>query len=86
MLRYMDTEAPIVAPLYRGEKGSPVLFDRSLFNELFMVEGDRGGRDLLNKYPVEYVNFDSSVPGMDIDTPEDYEKVSKLRNTKYDIR
>lgn len=75
LLRYYEKGASLVAPVYKGKRGSPVIFDRSLFQELFAIEGDKGGRELLDRFPVEYVEFDTSLPGMDIDTPEDYEKV-----------
>jgi molybdenum cofactor cytidylyltransferase len=75
LLRYYDTGSALVAPVYKGERGSPVIFDRSLFQELLAIEGDKGGRELLDRFPVEYVEFDSSLPGMDIDAPEDYEKL-----------
>lgn len=78
LLRYYNTGSCLVAPLYKGKRGSPVVFDRSLFQELFAIEGDKGGKELLDNFPVEYVEFNSSLPGMDIDTPEDYERIKDL--------
>jgi molybdenum cofactor cytidylyltransferase len=78
LLRYYNTGSSLVAPVYKGKRGSPVIFDRSLFHELFAIEGDKGGRELLDRFPVEYVEFDTSLPGMDIDTPEDYEKIKNI--------
>ncbi len=73
--RYRATGALIVAPLYRGQRGNPVLFDRALFPELLAVRGDRGGRNLIARYPeqVEQVEVDDPAVIADIDSPEDYQ-------------
>ena len=65
--------SPIVAPLYRGDvRGNPVLFDRSLFDELRDVTGDEGGRAVVARDParVALVRFDEEMPA-DIDVPAD---------------
>jgi molybdenum cofactor cytidylyltransferase len=76
--RYEETHAPIVVPLYGGQRGNPVLFDREMFPELERVEGDRGGRDLIEKYrpAVEFVEVGPPQAALDVDTPEDYERLS----------
>jgi molybdenum cofactor cytidylyltransferase len=72
--RYRATGAPIVAPFYRGRRGNPVLFDRALFPELLAVQGDRGGRLLLERHRdgVERVDLDDPAVIVDIDSPQDY--------------
>src|SRR5205085_8061892 len=40
----------IIAPLYDGKRGSPVLFEASLFPELLAVIGDEGGRSILERH------------------------------------
>jgi molybdenum cofactor cytidylyltransferase len=72
--RYQATRAPIVAPVYRGRRGNPVLFDRALFPELLAVQGDRGGRALIDRYQdrMEQVEVDDPAVVMDIDSPRDY--------------
>ncbi|OGO39985.1 MAG: hypothetical protein A2Z04_04215, partial [Chloroflexi bacterium RBG_16_57_9] len=49
--RYRETLAPIILPTFQGRRGNPVLFDRSLFDELMAIEGDQGGRTLFALYP-----------------------------------
>ena len=73
--RYRATRAPIVAPIYRGRRGNPVLFDRALFPELLAVQGDRGGRALIDRYQdrVEHVEVDDPAVVMDVDSPQDYD-------------
>jgi molybdenum cofactor cytidylyltransferase len=76
--RYDETLAPIVVPLYGGRRGTPVLFDRKMFAELQQVQGDRGGRDLIEKYRqvAEFVEVGPPEAALDVDTPGDYERLS----------
>ncbi|MBC8448858.1 MAG: putative selenium-dependent hydroxylase accessory protein YqeC [Chloroflexi bacterium] len=71
--RHRQTLAPIVVPSYRGQRGNPVLFDRTTFAELSRLRGDVGGRLLIERFgaTVERVLFDAPPP-FDVDTPEDY--------------
>lgn len=61
----------IVAPRYQSRRGNPVLFGSQHFDALANVEGDRGGRALLESKPVVWV--DVSDPGIhyDVDTEAD---------------
>lgn len=71
--------AQIVAPVYRGTRGNPVLFGRALFAELLAVTGDQGARAVVaaDRARVRLLPFDDDRPLADIDTPEEYER---LRN------
>jgi len=71
-----DTGRPIAAPVYRGERGNPVLFAAALFPEISALSGDRGARALLERDPVRValVQIDSPMPP-DLDTPEDYDRL-----------
>jgi molybdenum cofactor cytidylyltransferase len=71
------TGAAIVAPLYQGQRGNPVLFARPIFPQLLTLVGDQGARALLAADParVYLVPFDDPRPLADIDTPEDYERL-----------
>jgi molybdenum cofactor cytidylyltransferase len=73
--RYAETDAEIVAPMYGGKRGSPVLFRRAHFDELSSLEGEQGGRELLMKYAdrVERVAFADARLGVDVDTAEEYD-------------
>jgi molybdenum cofactor cytidylyltransferase len=67
--RYRAERASIVAPVYGGGvRGNPVLFDRSVFDELRAVAGDEGGRSVVARDParVALVEFSDEMPG-DID-------------------
>lgn len=76
--RYRATLAPVVWPEYAGRRGNPVLFDRSLFPELMRLSQDVGGRALLADYAASAERVPVDDPGilLDIDTPDDYVRVS----------
>ena len=76
------SQSPIVAPSYRGQRGHPVLFARSLFSELLAIDGDQGARSLLQRHrsALRLVPFDDQRPLIDIDTWQDYQQMSRLNN------
>lgn len=64
---------PIVAPSYRGVRGNPVLFDRSMFAHLAALDGEHGARDLIASDPSRVTLVEvPEAPPMDVDTPSDY--------------
>jgi len=67
---YAASAHRIVLPAAAGRRGSPVLWDRSLFGELAGLTGDTGGRSLLERFgshvlavevqdPLELADLDS---------------------------
>jgi len=62
---------PIVAPVFRGRRGHPVLFDAAHLNALRQCSGDVGARQILAKHPVHLVPVDDAGVVFDIDTPAD---------------
>jgi molybdenum cofactor cytidylyltransferase len=70
------TGKPIVAPVYRGVQGTPVLFAAEIFAELRALTGDSGARGVVGARPerVERLAFDRSMPA-DVDTPEDFARL-----------
>lgn len=78
--KYEKSGSLIVAPVYSGRRGNPVLFARSLIPELSRVTGDRGGREIIEKHPDQLatVDFESAIIGSDIDSWDDYEEVCRF--------
>jgi molybdenum cofactor cytidylyltransferase len=68
----MDTTKQAVVPVYRYNRGNPVLLERSLWERLMALEGDTGASAFLAAHPrvVEEVRFDH-MPPRDIDTEFD---------------
>ncbi len=70
--------APVCAPVFEGRRGNPVLFDKTLFGELRELQGDTGGKPLIEKYQDRLVALPSTRAALlDIDSPEDYEQLSR---------
>lgn len=69
---YHTSGMKIVACAYSGVQGVPVLFDRALFLELLVLEGDQGARQVMATYPKHVATVEISPDAArDIDTPED---------------
>ena len=66
---------PIVAPIVLDRRANPVLFDRITFRDLLSLEGDVGGRAIFHKYPVEYLPWHDDRMLLDVDTPEQYQRL-----------
>jgi molybdenum cofactor cytidylyltransferase len=66
---------PVVAPLYDDRIGNPVLFDRRVFPELALLEGDAGARPVVRAYQdsgeLHLIPVARAAPP-DVDTEADY--------------
>jgi molybdenum cofactor cytidylyltransferase len=76
--RWRQTSALVIAPLYGGQRGNPVLFAQSVFPELLSVQGDVGGRAVLAHHSVEWVPIEPWWVGLDIDTPTDLDRIEAI--------
>ncbi len=74
---HQSSLAPIVAPHAQGRYGNPVLFDRSTFDLLKDICGDRGGRVLFDRLPPLAVPWDDAVL-FDVDTKADWERLQGM--------
>lgn len=79
------TRAPIVRPMARGRTGAasdgerhghPVLFRRSLFEELRRADPAAGAKTVVRRHAAEIVNVEVNDEGalLDVDTPDEYER------------
>jgi len=73
---YRRTRAPLVRPERGGRHGHPVLFDRSLFDELRNADLERGAKPVVRAHAADGLDIASDDDGafVDIDTPQDYER------------
>jgi molybdenum cofactor cytidylyltransferase len=81
MIEKMDNEdeALLISPLYRGKKGHPVLVRSDLFNEFLNLRSDETMKDVIKKYEEKHKYVEGSVwCRIDLDTPEDFEKVKEM--------
>lgn len=74
---YQDNSHPIVACSYADTFGPPALFPKRIFPELLELKGDVGAKNILHQHSreVELILFPEGT--LDIDTIEDYKKISK---------
>ena len=80
---YLGTGASIVVPVYQGQRGNPVLFDRCLFPDLLRLEGDRGGRALFKRYEKQLQPLDVDDPAVILDV-DDWADYASIRGTGAD--
>lgn len=75
--------ASLIVPRYAGRRGNPVLFARSLFPELLEVQGDQGGRPVIERHGDEaaWIDVPDGTQAADIDTMEDYGRLTGTATT-----
>jgi CTP:molybdopterin cytidylyltransferase MocA len=66
----------IVASRYADTVGVPAIFDRSLFEELFALGDESGAKSVILQNRERVARFALPEGAIDIDTWEDWEKVS----------
>lgn len=74
---WREQDAPIALCSYRGRKGHPMIFARSMFPQLVDLHGDKAAWKLVeaNADLVQEVHFDFPYPD-DINTPTDFERLT----------
>ena len=74
-----DPETLIVSPVYQWKRGHPVLFRRPLFEEFLGLQAGETMRDVVNRHNDRHKYVESDIwCRIDLDTPEDYERVKEL--------
>ncbi len=74
-----NAEALIVCPVHNGKEGHPLLFRHELFGEIMSLEETQTIRDVVHAHADKLVTVEAPEWSiMDIDTPEDYERVKSL--------
>jgi len=72
----------IVASAYKETLGTPVLFSKQYFSDLAALQGKEGAKVLLQKYENDVASVPFENGGLDIDTPEDYNRLISKTNDK----
>ena len=70
------SDARIVRATHAGRHGHPVLFKRSVFDEVRSADPSIGARGVVRADPARVLDVEVNDPGvtLDIDTPEDYRR------------
>jgi molybdenum cofactor cytidylyltransferase len=79
MAAWRDTRAPIVRPAIGDRHGHPVIFDRTILEELRRAPLDAGAKSVVRAHEHEIVNVPVDDEGCvrDVDTPSDYDRLLK---------
>ncbi|WP_435548076.1 nucleotidyltransferase family protein [Desulfobacterium sp. N47] len=75
---FTDYPDNIIVPVYNGKRGGPVIFPAKFKDELLALVGDSGGRSIIEKHKEELkpVEIENANAGIDVDTREEYEKIT----------
>jgi molybdenum cofactor cytidylyltransferase len=76
---HSKTGKPIVASAYADTLGVPVLFDRSMFQELLRLDGDSGAKTIILSNPARVAEFSFPKGNIDVDTVQDFESIARKR-------
>jgi len=75
------TRAPIVRPVEGARHGHPVIFDRSVFDDLRSADPAVGAKAVFARHRDRVLDVEVKDPGAfeDIDTPGEYERISGVK-------
>ena len=82
---WQRTRAPIVRPAIGDRHGHPVIFDRSVLDALRAAPIDAGAKTVVRAHERDLLNVPVDDEGclVDVDTPDDYSKLSEHTRTAY---
>lgn len=70
-------EAPILCPIHKGQRGNPVIFSSQYREQLLELEGDTGGKQIIQRHleRVRFFEIEDAKELMDIDTKAAYKEL-----------
>ena len=78
--------ALIVSPIHKGKKGHPLLFHHQLFPEILNLKPPQTMREIVHMHANSLLTVEAPKwTNMDIDTPEDYSRLSDLIKTGHHL-
>lgn len=78
--RYRQGRPPLVISDYAGVNAPPMLYDRALFGELAVAEGEGCGRQVVRRHRAEAQVLQWPATALaDLDTPDDFERLNPRR-------
>jgi molybdenum cofactor cytidylyltransferase len=76
---YRQKRSPLVISDYDGVNAPPMLYDRCLFDELAMSEGQGCGKHVVKRHRHEAQSLSWPAEALaDLDVPADYERIKAL--------
>jgi molybdenum cofactor cytidylyltransferase len=69
----------ICVPVYRGQRGNPILWGRSYFAEMMSLTGDTGAKPLMTRHAANLIEVDVDTDSIfhDVDTPADLARLNR---------
>lgn len=80
ILEFNNLPDHVIASEYDGHYGVPAIFPKQYFKELTALKGDKGAKEFLNSGTILIKSVNSSVNLVDVDTPEDYQRLIQERD------
>lgn len=76
---WLQSKKGIVMPTFNGKRGHPVLIETQYKTEIEKLDPNKGLRTLSEKFKDDVIEVECDVAEIlrDIDTPEEYEEISK---------
>ncbi len=76
---WLQSKKGIVMPVFNGRRGHPVLIETRYKTEIEKLDPNKGLRTLSEIFKDDVIEVECDVPEIlrDIDTPEEYEEISK---------
>lgn len=71
----------VIVPKVKERRGSPVIFPISFRDELLNLQGDQGGKVIINNNldKVKFIGLENEKAFLDIDTKEDYKNICSIK-------
>jgi molybdenum cofactor cytidylyltransferase len=79
---YQTNTAEIVASAYHDTFGVPAIFGQAMFEHLLQLKGKTGAKKVMKQHANQLLHFAFPEATFDVDTPEDFERIKELTNTK----
>lgn len=78
---FNQNQGMIVVPTHQTKRGTPVIFPKKYKESLLALEGDMGGKSIINQNHavVQFIEVSKASMLWDIDTQEDYQKLIAKR-------
>jgi len=77
---FRQSDRGICVPRCHGQRKNPTLFSAAYFDRLLSISGDTGARGIVAAHPGDLLFVDVERPDifLDVDTPEDLDRVAAL--------
>jgi molybdenum cofactor cytidylyltransferase len=78
--RFWNSEEDICVPVFKGKRGNPTIFKRTMYDQLLALQGDIGARDIILANPARVLTIEVDEPlcFFDIDSEKDFNYLQDL--------